>query len=157
MLMDYEQQLTAIAGVNGGENIRPVSGTPVYGTRPYLGKGPSDIGLGDVDAGLLIKVKQDYTLLTSMDISLVGSDDAADPGASTAGTNEVVLFTKTFTLAQLVAANGAMRVGFVGPGVRKKLFRVKCATTGTTPGAGALQAWLQSGEDSTPANIAFTI
>jgi hypothetical protein len=157
MLMDYEQQLTSVAGASGGENIRPVAATPAYGSRPYFQKGAADIGLGDVDAALLFKVKSDYNSLTSMDIALVACDDAADPGATTAGTNEVVLVTKTFTLAQLVAANGTMRVGVAPPGSRKKTLRVKCSTTGTTPTTGSLQAWIQTGDDSTPANAGYTI
>jgi hypothetical protein len=143
MLIDYEQELTAA----GGQAITATA----YGTKPYDQKGPADAGLGDTDASLLFKVVgADFNTLTSMDIALTADDDGA-------GTNEVTVLTKNFLLASLTKAAGVRRVGVVPPGTRKRFFRVKCTVNGSAPSQGKIQAWIASGDDSTPANIAFTI
>jgi hypothetical protein len=159
MIIDYEQNLTAVtANKGGGEAIKPASGTPVYGTRPYDLKASSDLGVGE-KVTVFVQVTEAYNSLTSVAFSLVGCTDATDPGATTAGTSEAdVLPAVSKALTSILDTVGTtFRLGVVGPGVTKRLLRLKCATTGTTPTTGAVKAWLQVGDDSTPANKALTL
>jgi hypothetical protein len=143
MLMDYEQELTTA----GGQAITATA----YGSKPYDQKGPADAAIGDADTSLLFKVTgADFNTLTSMDIALTADDDGA-------GTNEVTVLTKNFTLAQLTQALGTRRVGVVPPGTRKRFFRVKCTVNGSAPSQGKIKAWLGTGDDAAPANNVFTI
>jgi hypothetical protein len=143
MLIDYEQELTTATG-----QAFTASG---YGTKNYDQKGPADVGLGDVDASLMFKVVgADFNNATSLDVALVTDDDGA-------GTNEVTLITKNFLLAALTKAAGVRRVGVVAPGTRKRYLRAKITVNGTAPTQGKIQAWIGTGDDAAPANIAYTI
>jgi hypothetical protein len=138
MLMDYEQELTTADG-------QAITAT-AYGTKPYDQKGAADAAVGEPLHVLMQVLGANFNSLTSLLVEVYGDDDGA-------GTNEVSLVSKSFTLAQLTTALGVRRVGIVPPGTRKKFLRAKFTVTGTNPSTGKIAVWLAKGADAVQAGV----
>lgn len=140
MILDRELYFTATTG----QLFDAANTASEYGANPVL-VGPADTGAGEKLVALYKVVDANSDVGTSLAFKVVTDDDGA-------GTNEVVLLTKTVLVAALTTAAGVVRIGTIDPGTRKKYLRIKVTTAGNAATAGLIAVWLQPGDDSTPAN-----
>jgi hypothetical protein len=121
-----------------GQAALPVSGTPVVSTNTIdTGSANSfDLGEGE-EVYMVFNIVTAYTLLTSLTLEIIGATDTA------LSTGIVSLGSLTVPLASLTA--GAWFAVRVQPQIGVKGIRylgARYSTSGTTPGAGAVCAYL---------------
>lgn len=142
MIQDFELYLTPAAGSACAGNT--------YGDRSVDQKAAADAAIGE-GLDCFVQCKTDVDNLTSLTVDLVADDDGA-------GTNEVVVATRSLTLAQL-NTNAVFFIGRVRPGAaEKKHYRIKYTEVGTDDsGTGRIAAWLNKATDYAPRNAGTSI
>lgn len=140
-LQDYELWFTAVAGEACAGNT--------YGSKSIDQKAAADAAVGEPLAAF-VQCKTDVNNLTSLQCDLVADDDGA-------GTNEVVLASRTLTLAQL-NTNATFLVGLARPGAgERRHLRIKFTENGTDDsGSGRIAAWATKASDPSPVNKGVT-
>lgn len=140
MIQDLELYLTPEAGV--------ACAGDAYGSRPVDQLAEADAAIGE-PLHCFVQCKTDVDNLTSLQCDLVADDDGE-------GTGEVVLATRTLSLAQL-NTKAPFYVGTANQGASKRFLNIKFTENGTDDsGSGRVAAWLVKAGDYVPQNAGVT-